>query len=272
MNIDNELQKIKEYLDNNITLNSEIIPYFDWGNKVSINCFQMIDNKMTKVEYSFHIKYDKNKENYANAEYFLHCDYSYNLGGGGYGIGYNSIQDFINTDMVKELIDNYGKDKKNEELEFNYMEEDIDEEESLDDDIEEIDEEYTNYNELTIFDLDNDTQDNQLSLFDEIEETKQNDPVEDLLSYGIDDYYKNNLRGRTFGVIREELNKIPTYAEYYKKLRNYLKNKLPNGTYESTDFKAKPTFITDSEDIITIKGNRQQCPIYVYTIYEKNFI
>ena len=29
MNIDNELQKIKEYLDNNITLNSEIIPNFN---------------------------------------------------------------------------------------------------------------------------------------------------------------------------------------------------------------------------------------------------
>lgn len=263
MNIDNELQKIKDYLKDKITISVDIEPNYDFGNKVSALCFYMDNGKMKKAEYSFYIKYDENKDNYANALYFLHCNFSYGDGGSGYGIGYNSIQDFINTDMVKELIKNYGKDKQNEKLEFNYTEEDIE--------LEEESEEDTNYNELTIFDLDNDTQNNQLSLFDEIEETKQNDPVEELLSYGVDKYYETWLKGETFGVIKKNISNVPKYNEYYEKLRNYLKNKLPNGTYDNTDYKAKPTFITDSEDIITIKGNRQQCPIYCYKMYENNF-
>ena len=126
-------------------------------------------------------------------------------------------------------------------------------------------------NELTIFDLDNDTQDNQLSLFDEIKETKQNDPVEDLLSYGIDEYYMNYLRCRTFGVIREELNKLPKYKEYYNKLKDYLSSFIPKGNWENKDWN-KQVMLVNNDDTIIIRGNRQQCPIYVYTMYEKNFI
>lgn len=107
----------------------------------------------------------------------------------------------------------------------------------------------------------------QLCMFEE-----QIDPtVDDLLSYGIDDYYMKNLYGETFGVIYDELNKLPKYAEYYEKLRSYLKNKLPNGTSKDTKFDSKPTFITDTKNIITIMGNRQQCPVYVYKMYENNF-
>ena len=251
MNIDNELQKIKEYLDNNITLNSEIIPNFDNGNKVSTNCFQMIDEKMTKVIYSFYIEYDKNKNNYANAEYFLHCNYDYNLGGGGYGIGYNSIQDFINTDMVKELIENYGKNNNCKEVKID-----------------------TNYKELTIFDLDNDTQDNQLSLFDEVE--KQNDPVEDLLSYGIDGYYKEHFSTGSpiLYDIYYELRELPNYKEYYSKLVDYLKTKIrveekPNFLGNSKDGKEYMYFV---DDFVRIYANRQDKPIFCLSMVQKGIL
>ena len=197
LNIDDELKKIKEYLDKNITLKSEIVPNYNYGNKISFKCFQMIDNKMSEVEYSFYLQYFKDKNNYANASYLLHCSWDYNLGGSSYADKYESLEDFKNSKMVKELISEYRKNR----TQLVEKEKPIIILETTDD-----------TEELTIFDLDNDTQDNQLSLFD-LEE-KQNDPVEDLLSYGIDEYYMNNLRGETFGKIKEELNKIPKYKLY----------------------------------------------------------
>lgn len=255
LNIDEELKKIKEYLDENISLDSEIVPNYDFGNKVSVKTYEMIDNKKTPVEYSFFIKYYEKKDNYRNASYLLHCDWWHSNGGRGGADKYESLEDFKNAYLTTKLLEFYGTNKATTTL--------FDE---VDDKKEDIQTE-----ELTLFDLDTDeTEDNQLSIFDDIDPIDNNVDLKDLMSYGIDDYYMKNLRGKTFGIIREELNKIPKYAEYYKKLRNYLKNKLPNGTYENTRFDSKPTFITDSKEI-TIKGNRRQSPIFCYIDYEKEF-
>ena len=262
LNINSELQKIKEYLSSKIKLAVDIVPNYDEGNKVSIKCFYKDNDKMKKAEYSFFIKYYKNKDNYANAPYLLHCNFWYGDGGSGYADKYESLHDFIKTNMLKELIDNYGIGKNNEKIEFNYMEEDTDDD--IDD---EEDTEIEDNDNLTIFDLESDTQDNQLSLFDEI---KENDPVEDLLSYGIDEYYMNNLRGETFGLIKEELNKIPKYKEYYNKLKKYLSSFIPEGNWGDKDWNNK-TMLVNDDDTIVIRGNRQYCPVYVYKMYENNF-
>lgn len=280
LNIDDELKKIKEYLDKNITLKSEIVPNYDLGNCIKVKTYMIENSKMVKCEYTFYIKYDENKDNYVNAPYLLHCHFDYNNGGRGYADKYESLEDFKNSNMVKELVETYNKKKIDElheimnsgkklKVEFTKtptLFDEIDNEEETTDDTE----------ELTLFDLDNEdinvsSEDNQLSLFDEVDPVDNNVDLEDLLSYGIDDYYMNNLYGETFGVIYDELNKLPKYKEYYEKLRSYLKSKLPNGTFENTKFDGKPTFITDTKNIISIRGNRQQCPIYVYKMYENNF-
>lgn len=256
MNIDNELQKIKDLLDKTTTLKSEIIPYFDWGNKVSIKVNEMIDNKKTTIEYYFHIKYCKDRDNYCNAEYFLSCDYDYKDGGGGYGEKYESLDDFKNTRQYKELLEKYGKNKniqadKKTTIESNNI----------------------NFEELSLFDLETDTQDNQLSLFDEI---KENDSVEDLLSYGIDEYYKEHFSTGSplLYDIYYELCELPNYKEYYSKLVDYLKTKIrveekPNFLGNSKDGKEYMYFV---DDFVRIYANRQDKPIFCLSMVQKGLL
>ena len=139
-----------------------------------------------------------------------------------------------------------------------------------------------NYESISLFDLDNDTQDNQLSLSFEENETKMQIfdghkyylYLEDLLSYGIDDYYKKHFSTGTplLRTIQEELEKLPKYDEYYKKLTEYLKVFLPVKDYETTgwSFTGKCMFIND-DNIITVRANRQQCPVYCYEMYKEEF-
>jgi hypothetical protein len=266
--IDDELKKIKQLLDKTIDLDSEIVPNYDWGNKVSIKCYQKIDNKLTKVEYSFYIEYYEDKDNYANADYLLHCDYSYSTGGHSYADKYESIEDFKKTNMyVKELLEEYGKqnrgigDKKNnktEELTLFDTEEDIEDNEILD---------VSNDNQMSIFEME---EFNQLSMFDEIEDN--NVDLKDLMSYGIDDYYKENCRGNVLWTIKEALEKLPNYKEYYNKLKKYVESKLPliNHDEAGSDFSRKLMFYVDG--VITVRGNRQQCPVYCYSMIPKGII
>ena len=123
LNIEEELKKIKKYLEDNIKLGVNIVPNYDYGNKVSITCFYIDDDdKMRKAEYSFYIQYFKDKNNYANASYLLHCSYDYYQGGTSYADKYESLEDFKNSRMVKELIEENGRDKKQVETKAHYEE------------------------------------------------------------------------------------------------------------------------------------------------------
>ena len=274
MNIDEELKKIKDLLDKTTTLKSEIIPYFDWGNKVSIKVNEMIDNKKTTIEYYFHIKHCKDRDNYCNAEYFLSCDYTYNLGGGGYGEKYESIDDFKNTRQYKELLEKYGRNKTDEiQTEELTLFDDVDDDEILD---------VLNNNQMSIFDIEGNNQPTifNLDLGDNKTEVQIFDGhkyylyLEDLMSYGIDDYYKKHLSSGSplLSTIHEELSKLPKYDEYYKKLTEYLKAFLPVKDYETTgwSFTGKCMFIND-DNIKTVRANRQQCPVYCYEMYKEEF-
>lgn len=256
MNIDKELQKMKDYLEDNTKIRPiEITDYSLGGKHLTFYEFCMIDDKMTRLDYSFRIAhFDKPEENYANAEYFMYVSADYKNGGKGYGSAYNSIKDFINDETVKELV---GE-----------VEEAEDESEALD-------------GQLSIFGTENEEKDTSTMQFEEIRfDFTDNDPVEELLSYGVDDYYDKSLRGETFGVIAKNIQNVPRFHEYYEKLRTYLKNTLPIGTYDTVDFKDKPTYIEDSttpeyaygiKDLIVIKGNRKQSPIYCYNDYKRTF-
>lgn len=247
MNIDKELQKMKDYLEDNIKIRPiEITDYSLGGKHLTFYKFCMIDNKMTRLDYSFRIAhFDKPEENYANAEYFMYVSADYKNGGKGYGSAYNSIADFINDETVKELVG--GVEDIEEEIEV---------------------------------------LDGQISLFDEapIEERKieeiqfnfdnlEQDPIEELLSYGIDKYYYEMLKARgcmTFNAIKEELLKLPKYKEYMEKFGKYLKSILPQTTYEElgNDFNKKCLIKTDTLGY-RINGNRQQYTAYCLQQYTK---
>ena len=287
MNINSELQKIKEYLSSKITLGVEIVPHYDWGNKISIICYKMLDNKMTKVEYEFYIKYYEDKDNFENASYLLHCGWSYNLGGGGYADKYESIHDFINTKMAKELIEEYGKDKKHvETLDFN--EEDI-EEEDLDDEldyeeesVEDVEEEKeTNYKELSLFDMEEENKEDKLeeisldffsddsSSLDIHDVDTHLNIIDDLLSYGVDDYYNNNFKEGTplLNTIKSTLNKLPRYKEYYSKLKDYLFSVFPVRELKDVNFREEKYVFLNEDGTITLKYKRRQSPIYCFEMY-----
>lgn len=262
LNIDDELKKIKKILQDTIVLDKiEIVPHYDWGNKVSVKCFQKIDDKIKEVEYSFYIEYYKDRDNYANALYLLHCDYDHGLGGHSYADKYESIEDFKNTNMYqKELLTEYGKNKP------------VDTPTLFD----EIDDEIQT-EELTLFDLDNEdinvsSEDNQLSLFDEIDPVDNNVDLEDLLSYGVDDYYKKHFSTGTplLRVIDEELRKIPKYEEYHNKLIKYLKQHIP--FKETHDLCSKETCMYLIGDTIRVNHNRQDKPIFCLSMVQKGLI
>lgn len=260
LNIDDELKKIKKILQDTITLDKiDIVKNYDDGNKVSVKCYQKIDDKVKPVEYSFYLIYYKDKDNFANASYLLHCDYDHGLGGHSYADKYESIEDFKNTNMYqKELLTEYGKNKP------------VDTPTLFD----EIDDEI-HTEELTLFDLDNEdinvsSEDNQLSIFDEIDPVDNNVDLEDLLSYGVDDYYEKEFKGKCviLSKIQETLSKLPKYKEYYDKLKTYLENKLPVRDIDEVDFK-EDRYVFMCDDVITVKENRCQSPIYCYKMYEK---
>lgn len=258
LNIDDELKKMKDYLTKNITLGVDIVPNFDKGNKIKITGFYMEEGKMRKHEWSFFIKYDKNKDNYANASYLLHCDYDYKDGGSGYADKYESIDDFINTRQTQELLKEYGRDY--------------------------VPKQTSKYEEISLFDLDNEedepvdeevnvsSDDMQLSIFDEIDTKNNNIDLKDLMSYGVDDYYNEHLKGETFGIIKENLANVPKYKEYYDKLKEYLKQYLPVKDLDTTgwSFTGKCMFIHD--DTIIVRSSRQQCPVYCYSMIPKGII
>lgn len=250
MNIEKELEKMKKYLEKNIKIRPiEITDYSLGGKQVIFHSFNMVGGEMTRVEYSFHIShFNKPQENYANAEYFMYVDTSYKNGGSGYGIAYNSIEDFKNDDTVKELVGG----------------------------IEEAEEEF-------------EALEGQMSLFDEkpIEKTgtieeirfdfgdleEQNDPIEELLTYGIDKYYYEMLRYRgtmTIREVEEELTKLPKYKEYMEKFGKYLRSILPTTTYKELgcNFDKKCLIETDSIGY-RINGNRQQSTAYCLQQYMK---
>lgn len=244
MNIDKELEKILKYFKDNIKIRPiEITDYCLGGKHLTFHTFCIIDNKMTKLEYSFYLKHYKNpSDNYANAEYLLHIDTSYSTGGTGYAIPYNSIEDFKNDKTVKDLIDTVNDDNDNEPIDGQISLFDVEEEQK----IEEIQ-----------FDFDN------------LEE----DPIEELLSYGIDEYYCKMLKTRgcmTFNAIKKELLKLPKYKEYMKKFGEYLKSQLPLMTYEmvGNDFNKKCLIETDTIGY-RINGNRQQYTAYCLQQYMK---
>ena len=267
LNIDDELKKIKQLLEKTITLGVDIVPNYDFGNKISIKCYKMIDNKMTKYEYSFSLRYFKDKDNYANAPYLLDCDYYYNLGGGGYADKYESIEDFKKTKLYLELLKDYGKNKQIEEVE------EIDDGIEIADEIEDTPTLFDDTEELTLFDLDNeDSEDNQLSLFDEVDPVDNNVDLEDLLSYGVDDYYKKHFSTGTplLRVIDEELRKIPKYEEYHNKLIKYLKQHIP--FKETHDLCSKETCMYLIGDTIRVNHNRQDKPIFCLSMVQKGLI
>jgi hypothetical protein len=243
MNIDKELKKMKDYLEDNIKIRPiEIADYSLGGKHVTFHAFYIINEKMTKLDYSFRIgHFDNPSDNYANAEYLLYVDTSYKDGGSGYAIEYNSIKDFINDDTVKELVGD--TEEAEEEIEILEGQMSLFEEETTKEPgtIEEI-----RFN------------------FDDLEEN--NDPIEELLSYGIDKHYYEMLKARgcmTFNAIKEELLKLPKYKEYMEKFGKYLRGILPQTTFEElgNDFNKRCLIETDTIGY-RINGNRQQYTAY----------
>lgn len=244
MNIEKELEKMKKYLEYNIKIRPiEITDYCLGGKHITFHIFCMIDDKMTRLDYSFRIEhYDNPNNNYANAEYLLHVNTSYKNGGTGYANVYNSIDDFKNDDTVKELIGDNEEEIK-----------------ALEGQMSLFDEDYTTIEEIKFN-------------FDDLE--KEIDPVEELLSYGIDKYYYENIEGKsmTFRKIEEELSRLPRYNIYMRKLGEYLKSLLPTMTYDKlgNDFKTKCLIETDSVGY-RINGNRMQFTAYCLQQYMTTF-
>lgn len=252
MNIEKELEKMKDYLECNIKIRPiEITDYSLGGKQVIFHSFNMIGGKMTRVEYSFHISHYKNpQENYANAEYLLHVNTSYKDGGTGYANEYNSIEDFKNDDTIKKLV---GDTEETEEEVIEALEGQM----SL---FDEEPTEKTGTIEEIRFD------------FGDLEE--QNDPIEELLAYGIDKYYYEMLKYRgcmTIREVEEELSKLPKYKEYMQKFGKYLKSQLPIMTHEQigSDFNTKCLIKTDSIGY-RINGNRMRFTAYCLQQYMKD--
>lgn len=251
MNIDKELQKMKDYLEDNIKIRPiEIADYSLGGKHLTFYKFCMVDDKMTRLDYSFRIAhFDKPEENYANAEYFMYVSANYKNGGKGYGSAYNSIKDFINDETVKELVGD--TEEVEEEIEVLEGQMSLFEEETTKEPgtIEEI-----RFN------------------FDDLEEN--NDPIEELLSYGIDKHYYEMMKKwgcMTINRVEEELSKLPKYKEYMQKLGKYLKSKLPIMTYEEVgnDFNKK-CLIETKLNGYRINGNRMQFTAFCLQQYMKN--
>ncbi len=247
MNIDKELEKMLKYLKDNLKIRPiEITDYCLGGKHLTFHTFCIINDKMTKLDYSFYLKHYKNPgDNYANTEYLLHIDTSYNLGGTGYAIPYNSIEDFKNDKTVKDLIDTVNDDNDNEP---------IDGQISLFD----VEEEHKNIEEIQF----------------NFEELEEKDPVEELLAYGIDKYYFEMMKKwgcMTINRVEEELTKLPNYKEYMEKFGKYLKSQLPLMTYEQVgnDFNKKCLIETKSNGY-RINGNRMQFTAFCLQQYMKN--
>ena len=250
MNIEKELEKMKKYLENNIKIRPiDITDYSLGGKQITFHSFCMIDEKMTRLDYSFRIgHFDNPSENYANAEYLLYVGTDYKNGGSGYAIAYNSIEDFINDNTIKELV---GDTEDNEEFE------------ALE-------------GQLSLF---NERKSEEIKTIEEIQFDfgdleKQNDPIEELLDYGIDKYYYEMLRYRgcmTIREIEEELSKLPKYKEYMEKFGKYLKSQLPLMTYEQvgSDFNKKCLIETDTIGY-RINGNRMRFTAFCLQQYMKN--
>lgn len=247
MNIEKELKEMKKYLEKNIKIRSiEIADYCLGGKHLTFHTLIVKENKKTQLDYSFYIKhYDFPSDNYANAEYLLHVDTSYKDGGSGYAIVYNSIEDFKNDDTVKKLVGNIE-----EEEEFEVIE-----------------------GQMSLFSEENTKKTGTIEEirfdFEDLEE--QNDPIEELLAYGIDKYYSEMLRYRgtmTIREVEEELTKLPKYKEYMQKFGKYLKSILPLTTYEQlgNDFNKKCLIETDSIGY-RVNGNRKQFTAYCLQQY-----
>lgn len=248
MDINKELKEMKKYLESKIKIRPiEITDYCLGGKHLTFNKFCMIDDKMTRLDYSFRIAhFDKPSDNYANAEYFMYVSADYKNGGKGYGNAYNSIEDFINDETVKELVGDI--------------------EEETEEEIEVLDGQISLFDEAPI--EDKKIEEIQFN-FDNLEQ----DPIEELLSYGVDKYYYEMLKARgcmTFNAIKEELLKLPKYKEYMEKFGKYLKSILPLTTYEAlgNDFNKKCLIETDTIGY-RINGNRQQYTAYCLQQYMK---
>ena len=94
--------------------------------------------------------------------------------------------------------------------------------------------------------------------------------IDDLLSYGIDDYYNKNFKGKgvLLNTIKSTLNKLPRYKEYYSKLKDYLFSVLPVRELKDVDFKEEKYVFLCEDGTITVKYKRQQCPIYCCEMYK----
>lgn len=249
MNIEKELEKMKKYLEDNIKLRPiEITDYCLGGKHITFHTFCMIDEKMTRLNYSFRIAhFDNPEENYANAEYFMYVSADYKNGGKGYGSAYNSIKDFINDETVKELVGGV---------------------EEIEEEPEEIE---TIEGQMSLFDSEEDSTIEEIQFdFGDLE----TDPVEELLSYGIDKYYSEMMKYRgcmTIKEIEDELTKLPKYKEYIKKFGDYLRTLLPVMTYEElgNDFNKKCLIETDSIGY-RVNGNKMQFTAYCLQQYMKN--
>ena len=246
MDINKELKRMKEYLEDNTKIRPiEITDYCLGGKHITFHRYCMHDDKMTRLDYSFRIAhFDKPEENYANAEYFMYVSADYKNGGEGYGSAYNSIKDFINDDTVKELVGE--TEEETEEIEI--LE-----------------------GQMTLFDEKEPKNIEEIQL--NFEDLKEKDPIEELLDYGIDKYYSEMLKYRGTMTIREvedELTKLPKYKEYLQKFGKYLKSILPTMTYEElgNDFNKKCIIETDSIGY-RLNGNRMRFTAYCLQQYMK---
>lgn len=246
MDIVKELAKMSKYLLESTKIQPiEIADYCLGGKHLTFSTPIEKEGKKIKLEYSFYLKhYENPSDNYANAEYLLHVDTSYKDGGSSYAIVYNSIEDFKNDNTVKKLVG----DTEEVEEEIEVLE-----------------------GQMSLFSEERTIEEIRFN-FDGLEE--QQDPVEELLSYGIDKYYSEMLKYRgcmTIHEIEEELTKLPKYKEYMVKLGKYLKSILPTTTYEELNgnFKKKCLIETDSVGY-RINGNSMQFTAFCLQEYMVN--
>lgn len=247
MDINKELKRMKEYLEDNTKIRPiEITDYSLGGKYITFHRYCMYDGKMTRLNYSFRIAhFDKPEENYANAEYFMYVSADYKNVGKGYGSAYNSIKDFINDDTVKELVGE--TEEETEEIE-------------------------TLEGQMTLFDEKEPKNIEEIQL--NFEDLEEKDPIEELLDYGIDKYYSEMLRYRgtmTIKEVEDELTKLPKYKEYLQKFGKYLKSILPTMSYEElgNDFNKKCIIETDTIGY-RLNGNRMRFTAYCLQQYMKN--
>lgn len=248
MNIEKELEKMKKYLESNTIIKPiEITDYCLGGKHLTFHTLIVKENKKTPLEYSFWIKhYDNHSENYANAEYLLHVNTNYKDGGTGYAIEYNSIEDFKNDDTVKKLVGNI------EEIEYKV--------EALE-------------GQMSLFSKESTKKDVTFEeiKFDFGDLDNKIDPIEELLSYGIDKYYFEMMKYRgcmTIREVEEKLSKLPKYKEYMEKLEKYLKSILHVTTYEELGNNFNTKCLIETESVgCRVNGNRKQFTAYCLQEY-----